>query len=153
MWAKKGASEHEFFWDPFLSAENRPQPPQKVHSGASGSQKAPKMEPKNDTLGTYGKSIVVSIYNVFSTFEGPRMAPTSILFWKTLLEFLFACHLAPYAVKSQPKGTRRTPMEKAPKMEPKSDTFRDLWKVIVCCYFAMRSPLLRGTFPESSLVF
>ena len=39
------------FRDPLLSAENRPQAPQKVHSGASGSQKAPKMEPESDTFG------------------------------------------------------------------------------------------------------
>ena len=72
---------------PLLSAENRPQPPQKVHSGASGSQKAPNMDPKSNTFGYLWKC--AAIYNVFSTFEGPRLTPKSVLPWKTLLDALF----------------------------------------------------------------
>ena len=77
------------FWDPLLSAENPPQAPQKVYSGASGSQKAPKWSPKVTLLGTSGKLIFAAIYNVLATFEGPRMTPKSVLLWKTLPESLF----------------------------------------------------------------
>ena len=44
------------FGDPLLSAENRPQDPQKVYSGASGSQQAPKMERKVETFGYLSKA-------------------------------------------------------------------------------------------------
>ena len=52
------------FLGPSLSAENRPQAPQKVHSGASGSKKVPKWSPKVTLVGTSGKSIIVAIYYV-----------------------------------------------------------------------------------------
>ena len=51
MWIQKMS----VFWDPLLSAENRPQAPPKVHSGASGSQKAPKMDPQSDAFGCLWK--------------------------------------------------------------------------------------------------
>ena len=38
------------FGDPLFSAKKASSPPQKEYSGASGSQKAPKMEPKIDTF-------------------------------------------------------------------------------------------------------
>ena len=38
-------------------------------------KRLPKWIPKVTLLGTSGKSIFAAIYNVFSTFEGPRMAP------------------------------------------------------------------------------
>ena len=52
---KRGHQKMSVFWDPLLSAENRPQAPQKVHSGASGSQQAPNMDPKSDTFGCLWK--------------------------------------------------------------------------------------------------
>ena len=90
MWAKKGHQKISVFWDPVLSAENRPEAPQKVHSGASGSQKAPQMEPNSDTFWVpLERRLLVAMYYVFSTFEGPRMTPKSVILWKTLLEPLF----------------------------------------------------------------
>ena len=53
--SEKGHQKMNVFLDPLLSAENRPQAPQKVHSGASNSQKAPKMDPNSDTFGDLWK--------------------------------------------------------------------------------------------------
>ena len=77
---------------PLLSAENCPHThTRKVHSGASGPQKLPKWTPTVTLWGTSGKSGFAAIYNVFSTFEGPRLVPKSksVPHWKTLPVALF----------------------------------------------------------------
>ena len=66
-----------------------PRPPRRCIVEPRAPKRFLKWTPTVTLLGTSGKSFFVAIYDVFSTFEGPRLAPKSVLLWKRLPDALF----------------------------------------------------------------
>ena len=66
-----------------------PRPPRTCIVEPRAPKRLPQWTPKVKLVGTSGKSIFAAIYDVFSTFEGPRMTHKSVLLWKASRSLFF----------------------------------------------------------------